>query len=138
VNVNIGDILGGLAAIITAVILLARAFKTTPHEVQSTDADIISKYEAVVKSSAERAEQLNKRLDELERKYEAEIRELRAYNKKLEGIIQEKDDCIAELRDLLEQTKNELEAAMISRQSRENRILELERKVEQLEGKANE
>jgi len=138
VNVNIGDILGGLAAIITAVILLARAFKTTPHEVQSTDADIISKYEAVVKSSAERAEQLNKRLDDMEEKYEAEIKELRNYNKKLEGIIREKDDYILELRSLLEDTKAELEKAIISRQDREKRIVELEKKVEQLEGKANE
>ena len=132
---SIGDILGGLAAIITAFILLARALKTTPHEVQSTDSDIVSKYEQVATSSAARAQNLESRMDAMEEKYQAEIKALRERIVSLEETNREKDQCIADLRDLLEETKNELELAVKTRQDREARILELERKVSELEGK---
>ena len=135
-NLNIGDILGGLAAIITAVILLARAFKTTPHEVNAIDADIVSKYEAIVTSVSGRAERLEKRMDEMETGYQDDIKALHDENKallkritELEKINLEKDRCIEDL-------ENKLTAALVGREDRETRITELEKKVEQLEEKA--
>ena len=135
-NLNIGDILGGLAAIITAVILLARAFKTTPHEVNATDADIVGKYEAIVTSVSGRAERLEKRMDEMETGYQDDIKALHDENKallkritELEKINLEKDRCIEDL-------ENKLTAALVGREDRETRITELEKKVEQLEEKA--
>jgi chromosome segregation ATPase len=136
VNLNIGDILGGLAAIITAIILLARAFKTTPHEVNATDADIVSKYEAIVASAANRADRTDKRMDEMETSYQDDIKALHDEQKillkritELEKINLEKDRCIEDL-------ENKLTAALVGREDRETRITELEKKVEQLEEKA--
>ena len=135
-NLNIGDILGGLAAIITAIILLARAFKTTPHEVNATDADIVSKYEAIVASAANRADRTDKRMDEMETSYQDDIKALHDEQKillkritELEKINLEKDRCIEDL-------ENKLTAALVGREDRETRITELEKKVEQLEEKA--
>jgi len=134
-TLNIAEAISGLAAIITAIILLARALKTTPNEVRSTDADVVGKYERVATSAAARAQHLETRMDAMEEKYQAEIKVLRERIVILENINREKDQSIDDLRDLLEETKNELEIAVKTRQDREARILELERKVSELEGK---
>lgn len=134
-NFNIADIITGLAALLSALIIVYKGFRSAPSEVRAANADIVSKYEQVAKSAAERAEHLEMRLDEMEKKYQAECEELHKQIGKLEVMNQEKDQCIDDLRDLLEETKAELELAMQGRESREQRIVELEKRVKELEGK---
>jgi DNA anti-recombination protein RmuC len=77
-------------------------------------------------------------IDELKQENKDLHVELKAMEAKYQVIIRDKDQCIDELTELLKETRSELDTAIKTRQDREVRILELERKVDQLEGKANE
>ena len=118
----VGEILTGLAALVTAIILLIKAQRSSPHEAKGMDADAVTKFEAVAVSAAQRAELIAKRMDELEAKIdrlESENEELRQENVTLRGI--------------LEETKAQLEKTIQMRIHCETRINELEAQVRQLQ-----
>jgi chromosome segregation ATPase len=116
------EIFAALGMVAVSVGSLIAGLYTARGSVRKSDIESLS---AIIDDLKADNERLKKRLGEVE----TENANMKKSMLALEDQIKEKDQCIEDLR-------GELNRAIAGRQDRENRIADLERKVEQLEGKA--